>query len=119
MPENHFRDDFPSLRDADPNVDPEWWVQLRKLTLNGEIVVPTGDYFVLGDNRNHSRDSRYWGFVPRPNVVGRPFLIYFSLRQPSTTDVPDLPGDRLGHDKDPVNSVVDFARWDRMFRIIW
>jgi signal peptidase I len=79
-PGNHFRDDFPSLRDADPNVDPQWWVELRKLSLNGEIVVPTGDYFVLGDNRNDSEDSRYWGFVPRAAIVGRPLLVDFSLR---------------------------------------
>jgi signal peptidase I len=81
--ENNFRDNFPSLRDADPNVDPLWWVQLRKLTLDGEIVVPTGEYFVLGDNRNDSEDSRYWGFVPRGALIGRPLLVDFSLR-PST-----------------------------------
>ena len=79
-PGNHFRDDFPSLRDADPNVDPQWWVQLRKLSLDGEIVVPTGEYFVLGDNRNDSEDSRYWGFVPRAAIAGRPLLVDFSLR---------------------------------------
>ena len=77
--ENHFRDDFPSLRDADPEVDPQWWAQLRKLTLDGEIVVPAGDYFVLGDNRNDSLDSRYWGFVPRAAILGRPLLVDFSL----------------------------------------
>jgi len=78
--ENHFRDDFPSLRDADPNVDPQWWVQLRKLSRDGDIVVPTGEYFVLGDNRNDSEDSRYWGFVPRAAILGRPLLVDFSLR---------------------------------------
>jgi len=77
--ENHFRDDFPSLRDADPNVDPQWWVELRTLSQDGEIVVPTGDYFVLGDNRNDSEDSRYWGFVPRTAMVGRPLLVDFSM----------------------------------------
>jgi len=77
--ENPFRDDFPSLRDADPNVDPQWWVELRKLSLDGEIVVPTGDYFVLGDNRNDSEDSRYWGFVPRAAILGRPLLVDFSV----------------------------------------
>ena len=77
---NHFRDDFPSLRDADPNVNPLWWAELRKLTLDGEIVVPTGNYFVLGDNRNDSEDSRYWGFVPRDAIVGRPLLVDFSVR---------------------------------------
>jgi signal peptidase I len=74
-----FRDNFPSLREADPNLDPRWWMQLRRIAANGEIIVPPNRYFVLGDNRNDSEDSRYWGFVPQGDVVGRPFLVYFSL----------------------------------------
>jgi len=78
------------------------------------------------DNRNHSRDIRYWGFVPRSAIVGRPFVIYFSLRQTSTTDLPELPrvsalnssSDKLGHDNDAIDKVMDFARWDRIFRIV-
>ena len=116
---DNFRDQFPTMLYTDPGVDTTWWMEMHHDVQNGDLIVPPGHYFVLGDNRNHSRDSRYWGFVPRPNVVGRPFVVYFSIRKPSTTDVPDLPGDRLGHDKDPVNSIVDFARWDRMFRVVW
>jgi len=114
-----YRDQFPTMLYTDPGVDTNWWMEMRHDVQNGDLIVPPDHYFVLGDNRNHSRDSRYWGFVPGPNIVGRPFIIYFSIRKPSTTDVPDLPGDRLGHDKDPINSAVDFARWDRMFRIVW
>ncbi len=117
-----FRDNFPSGVYTDPGVDMRWWEALREHTRGNDILVPAGDYFVMGDNRNHSRDSRYWGFVPRAAVLGRPFVIYFSLREPSATDVPLLPDDTLGHENDPendpLNGVVDFARWDRMFRIV-
>ena len=113
-----FRDNFPLGTYSDPGVDMRWWRTLRSNAKNGEITVPPGNYFVMGDNRNHSRDSRYWGFVPRSAILGRPFLIYFSLREPSTTDLPSLPDDKLGLDNGPVNGIVDFARWDRMFHIV-
>ncbi len=113
-----FRDNFPSGAYTDPGVDLRWWNSLRARTRAGELIVPPGSYFVMGDNRNHSRDSRYWGFVPRAAILGRPFIVYFSLREPSATDAPVLPDDTLGHERDPWNSLVDFARWDRIFRIV-
>ena len=76
---NGFRDDFPSLLEADPNVDLRWWIRLRSAVKDGEVTVPANQYFVLGDNRNDSEDSRYWGFVPRSALVGRPLLVYFTL----------------------------------------
>ncbi|HEY2737621.1 MAG TPA: signal peptidase I, partial [Thermoanaerobaculia bacterium] len=78
-PEDSYRDEFPRLDRADPGVDARWWIQMRKLVSGGELTVPPDSYFVLGDNRNDSEDSRYWGFVPRADIVGKPFLIYFSL----------------------------------------
>ena len=116
MKRDAFRDQFPAPLYTDPGVDTHWWMQMRKEVRNGELIVPEGSYFVLGDNRDHSRDSRYWGFVPVQNIVGRPFVIYFSLRRPSTTEPQQ--DDRLGHDKVPANNAVSFARWDRMFRVV-
>ncbi len=76
---NGFRDDFPSLLEADPNVDLRWWIELRKTARDADVTVPANEFFVLGDNRNDSEDSRYWGFVPRSAIVGRPLLVYFTL----------------------------------------
>ncbi len=82
---NPFRDNFPARVYTDPNINPDWWRQMQKLTQNGELVVPPGMYFMLGDNRNHSEDSRFWGLVPRQAIIARPLVIYFSLERPSTT----------------------------------
>jgi signal peptidase I len=45
----------------------------------GPVVVPPGQYFVMGDNRDESYDSRFWGFLPRSHIVGRPVVIYLSV----------------------------------------
>ena len=114
-----YRDDFPRLSSADPGVDSRWWIQMRSLVSSGELTVPDGSYFVLGDNRNDSEDSRYWGFVPRENIVGKPFLIYFSLND--RTDAPEQipPVDARDNSLGAVlGSLVDFARWDRALRIV-
>src|SRR5499427_3012992 len=60
-------------------VQPEWASEIRKYIQGDELVVPPGKYFAMGDNRDHSLDSRYWGFVDREAIMGRPFLIYWSI----------------------------------------
>jgi signal peptidase I len=110
---DNFRDNFPRLQSADPEIDSRWWVRMRKLIDNGELIVPDGNYFVLGDNRNDSEDSRYWGFVPAENIVGRPLLVYFSLRQG-----PDGDPLALSTTAASASTGLQFARWDRTLRVI-
>jgi signal peptidase I len=115
---NPLRDNFPARVYTDPAVDPAWWRQMQSLTHDGELVIPQGKYFMLGDNRNHSYDSRSWGFVSRQAIVARPLFIYFSLRRPSSTDVQQAADDRLGHDGEFPARLIGFARWKRIFRVV-
>jgi signal peptidase I len=121
-PPDNFRDNFPRLQSADPEIDSHWWIRMRSLIDNGELIIPTGNYFVMGDNRNDSEDSRYWGFVPREAIVGKPMLIYFSLQQNDTDDASTLTQEALADQRrqrsGKIDSLVDFARWGRIFQIV-
>lgn len=113
-----FRDDFPRL-DVAPGETPEWWLTLRKLVEDGELIVPEGHYFVMGDNRDDSYDSRYWGFVPAANIIGRPLLIYWSVRDPEMDSVaPATARERLYHLTYIFTHVFQITRWGRTLHLI-
>jgi signal peptidase I len=114
-----FRDDFPQLNLIPPGLEGGWWLQMKKLVEDNQLIVPEGSYFVMGDNRDDSLDSRYWGFVPRENIIGRPLLIYWSVRSVDQ-DMPDPPtaGDKLFHFAYAVTHLFQITRWDRTFRLV-
>jgi signal peptidase I len=84
-PENYrdYLDDFPAVpMTPELGATESWSVELPTHLQDGDLVVPPGMYFMMGDNRHDSLDSRYWGFVPRENIVGRPLFNYWSFETP-------------------------------------
>ena len=109
-----YRDNFPNQRGYSRDIDRRWRYELSNYVNGGELVVPADHYFVMGDNRDNSLDSRYWGFVPRANIVGRPLVIYLSVRGSE----PGRSNDKLIHSGQILAHLLDLARWDRMFRLV-
>ena len=80
----------------------------------GEVVIPAGKLFVLGDNRDNSLDSRYWGFVPRENIIGKPLVIFWSYDAP-TEDWVDY---NTHHFLDLAKNFFVKTRWDRTLMLV-
>ena len=109
-----YRDNFP----GEPNVmvDPGAVRMLRENLVNGEIVVPPNSYFAMGDNRDSSLDSRYWGFVPRENIIGKPLIVYWSYD--TSTDRLNSPTLSLDHVLDLAQNFFSKTRWRRTFMLV-
>ena len=116
---NPYRDNFPALPPSDVyGVHNEKWLQDFPAHIQGgDLVVPPNSYFAMGDNRDVSYDSRYWGFIPRSNVIGRPMFIYWSfITPPDEYQMRDM-GDRLGFIAHIIIHFFDETRWSRTFRV--
>jgi signal peptidase I len=116
-----YRDNFPSEPPPytyDPARDPLLRDMLEHHVVNGEVVVPPGYYFAMGDNRDNSLDSRYWGFVPRDNIIGKPLLIYWSY-DATTEQLTDASVDAtVKHLIDLGEHFFTRTRWNRTLKLL-
>lgn len=112
--EDPYRDDFPSF--PPPGLPARAAEMVKQDVVNGELVVPPGYIFAMGDNREDSNDSRYIGLIPRENIMGTPFVIYWSYDAPTE----DLENGNIGvgHLLDIVTHFFTKTRWRREFNLI-
>ncbi len=107
-----YRDTFPA-EPSGPVMDPGKKM-LEENVQNGELVVPPGNYFAMGDNRDNSLDSRYWGFVPRDYIIGKPVFIFWSYDAPTE----DWVGTGGGHYLDLIQNFIGKTRWNRTLKLV-
>jgi signal peptidase I len=114
-----YRDNFPAVAPEDFNgLAPEWQLMLKEHIQGDEIVVPPDSYFGMGDNRDVSYDSRFWGFIPRANVIGRPMFIYWSFETPANQYLERELSQRLEFLAKVVIHFFDQTRWRRTLRVV-
>jgi signal peptidase I len=120
FPYDPYRDNFPGelSQFGDRLQDQLQRDMLEHHVVNGEVVVPPNSYFAMGDNRDNSLDSRYWGFVPRDNIMGKPLLIYWSY-EATTEDLAGSSVDSLAHHFiDLGEHFFTRTRWKRTVKVI-
>ena len=116
-----YQDEFPALLPTPQSphgATESWTVEIASHIENGELVVPPGKYFMMGDNRHNSLDSRFWGFVPRENILGRPLFNYWSFDTPDDQQEKTGLGDNLTWMGHAALHLFSDTRWERTLKII-
>jgi len=96
----------------------EWIAEIHKYVRGDEIVVPPDNFFAMVDNRDNSLDSRYWGFVDRDAIMGRPFVIYWSVNATANDYAQNTFLERLASVLDTLRHLPARTRWNRMFHTV-
>src|SRR5271169_1225878 len=114
-----LRDNFPpSLSEIETlpaawGLDPSWAREMPNSIRSDGLHVPPGFLFVMGDNRDNSWDSRFWGFVPESNVVGEPLFVFWSYDAPSKDWMDEGLKGRLKFDASIIWNFITKTRWSR------
>jgi signal peptidase I len=111
-----YRDNFPNTDGGFAALRPEALAMLHDHVEKGELVVPPGCIFAMGDNRDESDDSRFWGLVPRANIVGKPLMIYWSYD--ATTEELSDPSVSIAHLLDIAIHFPTKTRWSRTLQFV-
>jgi signal peptidase I len=121
-PQNYqeFTDEFPSVPPPESPQVPDSWskVEFPADVVNGDLVVPPGMYFMMGDNRHDSLDSRYWGYVPRQNIVGSPLFNYWSFKSAEDDYEQTGAGNRLAWMGHVALHFFTDTRWARTLHVV-
>ncbi len=114
-----LRDDFPAHGVPQQSTE-SWAVDEPNHVVNGDLVVPPGYVFAMGDNRTHSLDGRFWGFVPRENILGRPLFNYWSFETSADAMTAEQAstGARIASFFTTALHVFDKTRWKRTLHLI-
>jgi signal peptidase I len=118
-----YRDNFPmdmAWLDVAPDARRNRLLEkmLTQDVKDGELVVPAGSYFAMGDNRDNSLDSRYWGLVPRDNIVGKPVMIFWSYDATTEELMPGSGAEMLRHIVSVGEHLLTRTRWSRTFKLV-
>jgi signal peptidase I len=113
-----YRDNFPSVPPQADAQYPEGEMSLRSHIEGDDLVVPPNSFFGMGDHRDVSLDSRFWGFIPQENIVGRPMFIYWSFETPRGQWEKTGMIDRLSFVAQVVIHFFDETRWARTFQVV-
>ncbi len=112
-------DDFPpAAHEFFHNATLRWVEEMPNYLKDGELVVPPGHFFTMGDNREHSWDGRFWGFVPQELVSGRPLVIYWSFETPPDEYRHNSFSDRISQTFDLIVHFISQTRWRRTLRLV-
>jgi signal peptidase I len=116
---DRYRNNFPAVEPSENDgLSPNWMVDWQSHVQGGDLVVPPGHYFAMGDHRRVSLDSRYWGFIPQENIIGRPMFIYWSFQTPEGQYRKTGWGDRVLFLGQVVLHFFDKTQWKRTFQVV-